>query len=235
MAERLVILGAGGFCREIISMVRSSCLVDKWDIVGLLDDDENRRGATVSGIPVLGPISAMSSLADAWAVCSIGDPLTRWETVRRVETTAGVPPRWATIVDPTVWIGERCSIGAGSVLCRGACFTCDVTVGRHVHVNCNSAAGHDAALGDFVTLASHVDICGGARIGACVYVGAGGRVLPGIELGYCAQLGAGSVAYRGLEPRQVAVGVPAQRVKTVAIPPELDSLLRAQAGASPIP
>ncbi len=56
-----LVLGAGEAAKRLIAGVQGQ----GWAILGLLDDDPAKRGASVAGVTVLGPLSQMASCAQA--------------------------------------------------------------------------------------------------------------------------------------------------------------------------
>lgn len=58
---RTLVIGAGDTANSLIGDLHNRNHTD-WDVVGLLDDDPNKRGAKMRGIPVLGPTTQMEGI-----------------------------------------------------------------------------------------------------------------------------------------------------------------------------
>jgi FlaA1/EpsC-like NDP-sugar epimerase len=54
--HRAIVLGAGEAARLLLAGIQNS----GWTVLGLLDDDSAKHGARVAGVPVLGPLSAVT-------------------------------------------------------------------------------------------------------------------------------------------------------------------------------
>ena len=86
MRKRILIYGAGGHAKTVISLLR---LLD-WDIAGIIDDGVN-AGELISGIPVLGNADMLPELrADGVdhvvnAVGGIGNYAVRWKIFGRLQ------------------------------------------------------------------------------------------------------------------------------------------------------
>jgi len=204
----LVIVGAGGFGREVLDVVQAINLrMLTFEFLGFLDDgpvDEKilaRRGARLLGT------SQELAAIDAEYLIGIGSP----EARRRVDRLAtGFGRRPAVGVHPAATLGSDVNIGPGAVITAGTILTTNITMGRHVHVNINATVGHDCILADYVTINPGVNVSGRVTLGEAVTLGAGSTVLQGISVGSGSIVGAGAVVFRDLPPGVVAFGIPAR-------------------------
>jgi len=208
--DRLLILGAGGFGREVLAWatdVAKECKA--WEIGGFLVERRFITEDHVDGLPILGdPFEFALSERDCF-VCAIGDPKTR---MRIVEGMKRMGARFPNLIHPSALIGPKCRIGEGCILCPGVVVTTNVILGDFVILNVHSSVGHDAVLGDFCTLSGHCDITGGAVLGKRVFMGTHATVLPKARVGDDAVVGAGSVALRAVRSGTAVMGVPAKMI-----------------------
>src|SRR4051812_1781167 len=71
----LLLIGAGGSPREPAAPVRAvNAAQPTWELLGFLDDDPQRRGALVDGLPVLAGIDAIHDHPEAQIVICTGRP-----------------------------------------------------------------------------------------------------------------------------------------------------------------
>ncbi|MFA6312395.1 MAG: nucleoside-diphosphate sugar epimerase/dehydratase [Sterolibacterium sp.] len=63
--EPLLVLGAG---EAAATLLRELARSRQWHVVGLLDDDPDKRMRLLQGVPVLGPLSEISAAAERYAV-----------------------------------------------------------------------------------------------------------------------------------------------------------------------
>ncbi|MCE5267209.1 MAG: acetyltransferase [Planctomycetaceae bacterium] len=208
--EPLVIVGAGGFGREVFDLVQDiNRERPTWDVLGFVDDNTGALAGYTDFPPVLGAIDYQCRWGSAKMVCAVGSPCIRRRLVERLDKHGA---RWATLIHPTAHVGTGSILGEGCVLCIRAIVTANVRLGRHVHINCTASAGHDACIGDFCTLSSHVDICGHAVIGEGVLLGSHAAVLPSVHVGNWACVGVSSAAIRDVRPETTVLGVPAKEI-----------------------
>jgi sugar O-acyltransferase (sialic acid O-acetyltransferase NeuD family) len=209
----LVVVGAGGFGREVLDVVEAinaAGTAPAFELVGVVADGESDLELlTDYGVPFLGPVDRMAALAgDVRYVIGIGVGPAR----RRIDqwaTELGRSP--ATLVHPAAVVGRhRVSLGPGSVLCAGSAVTTNVRLGRHVHLNLGVTVGHDAVLGDYVTANPNASISGRTVLEDEVTLGTGAVVIERRRIGARTVVGAGAAVVRDLEADVIAVGVPAR-------------------------
>ncbi|MFZ2950305.1 MAG: acetyltransferase [Desulfuromonadaceae bacterium] len=207
----LIIVGGGGFSREVIWLARECS--EKWDIIGILDDNPAMLGQTFCGIQVLGNIADCIQYADANFVVAVGSPRTRRTIVNRMQSYGDIS--FATLIHTSVLKSDYVEIGAGSIITAGCILTTQITLGRHSIVNLACTIGHDVEAGDFCTLAPQVAVSGNVIFGDGVEVGTGSTIIQGLSLGQGSFVGAGAVVSKNISSNVMAVGCPARQVKTL--------------------
>jgi sugar O-acyltransferase (sialic acid O-acetyltransferase NeuD family) len=210
----LVILGAGGFAREVWWLAEEvNQDARSWNILGFVDEAPGAEGRVLCDLPVLGGFAWFEGRPEKpFVICGAGS-----NRVRRhfVDKTRALGLSHATLVHPSVRKSRFVEIGTGSVICAGVVLTTQIRIGIHVNLNLGCTIGHDAVLEDFCNLSPGVHLSGGAHLEEGVDVGTGAVVLPGKRVGRDSVLGAGAVVTADVPPRSVAVGVPARVVKTL--------------------
>lgn len=211
----VVIVGAGGFGREVLGIAYD--LGSDSRILGFADDDSSKEGAVLDGKDVLGPIETLSSRTPGGAhfVVAVGDPMARAGLVKRARRHGLLP---AVLVSPTAVVSQFTRIERGCILCAMCIVNSQVKVGAYTIINLASTVGHDATLGAFTTLAPGVHVSGYARIGSLCDLGTGAIVNPGIEVGRRSVVGSGATVVRSIPAGMVAVGTPAKPIRRCHIP-----------------
>lgn len=210
----IAIYGASGFGREV-AWLAEKCQ-GGLKATFFIDDDENRQGTTVNGIPVLSLMQAAELYPDAKVVVAIGNPIVR---ERLMKKAAGKGFGFETLVHSQVEMSKWVEVGIGTVICGGSILTTNIHIGEHVHINLNCTIGHDVVLGDFVTLAPGVHISGCVQCGRRVYIGTGAVIINGtqdkpIVIGDDVVVGAGACVTRSIPTGQAWGGVPAVPLRT---------------------
>jgi sugar O-acyltransferase (sialic acid O-acetyltransferase NeuD family) len=207
----LLLIGAGGFARETVELVRAvNREAPTWELLGLLDDDPELRGRELLGVPVLGPCDAAVEFPDAHLAACVAnpeDPLRRLRLVERV----GLPEeRYATLIHPRAVVPDSVSLGAGSIVHANVVFTADIRVGAHVAIMPEVVFTHDDAVEDGVTFGAGACVAGAVTIGAGAYVGAGALLRERLSVGAGAVVGMGAVVTRSVPPGETWYGSPAR-------------------------
>lgn len=218
--KSLVIVGAGGFGREVawlVNDINKAC--PTWAIRGFVDSRSELHGETIGGYPVLGGLDSLEKIAASsdekvHVVIAIGTSSARRKIARSLET---LDITYATLVHPSVLMETsapmQVRIGAGSIICANCVLTVDVRVGDHVIINLACTIGHDAVVSDFSTLLPIANISGFSTLGESVFVGTGSEVLEGRSIGEGSIVGAGCVVVKDLPANCTAVGAPARPIK----------------------
>lgn len=208
--KRLIIIGAGGFGREVLGWARDCDAYRKeWEIGGFLDDQPDAARRFGIDLPVFGGIWDYEPQRDDCFVCAIGQPDMRrkvWDhfTVRGAQFTR--------VIHAQALVGRKVTLGAGVVLCPRVVLTCDLSIGDNSALNIAVAAGHDVKVGRHVQISSFCDLTGYVEIGDGVLMGSRASVLPGRRVGDNAVVGAGSVVVRHVRPGTTVFGNPAREI-----------------------
>lgn len=211
MSQPIVIIGAGGFGREVFSIVQAlRRRGGDWDVAGFVDDAPDTRNLALVerlGSTVIGPVAALRSMPGVAAVVAIGSPATRRSIIDGLH---GLPLQWPTLIHPDTTIGDDVSLSHGTVVAAGARLSTNIHGGPHVHIDQNAAVGHDVSIGEFSRLNPQACVSGGVTVAADCLIGASATVLAGLSIGLGSTVGAGAVVVRDVMTRTVVKGVPAR-------------------------
>jgi sugar O-acyltransferase (sialic acid O-acetyltransferase NeuD family) len=212
MNGRTIIVGGGGFAREVFTWVSDCVAAGQMPaIAGYLDD----AGDVLAHreryrLPYLGTIDGFDVRPGDQFAMALGSSRVKRIVQARLSVRGAHFPR---IIHPTCIITPTCTIEEGAFLCVGCIIAPDSTVGAFVTMNTGSGTGHDATVGAFSVLASRVAIGGEARIGEDVAIGSGVVVLPRISIGNGATIGPGSVLYRSVPAGATMYAPAAKRLR----------------------
>jgi sugar O-acyltransferase (sialic acid O-acetyltransferase NeuD family) len=212
--QDLVILGAGGGAKSVHWLAESiNDARPSSTILGFIDENPALHGRAICGAPVLGGFEWLEGRRPL-LLHSVGYPHVR----RRFAMLArdrGLD--FALAIAPEVRYSRFVTFGNGIVICTGTVLTSHISVGSHCLINLNCTIGHDTVMEDYCVLAPGVHVGGASHLEEGVEIGAGAVILPGRRVGRNSIVGAGAVVRTDIPPNSVAVGIPAQVVRTLKI------------------
>ncbi|MBO7722080.1 MAG: acetyltransferase [Kiritimatiellae bacterium] len=209
--KHLVIIGAGGFGREMFGAAREAVGYGAlFDVKGFLDARPGALDAFAGYPPVVGDPAAYTPAPDDVFITALGDIAARRRCAEAVEKRGG---RFISVVHRSAAVGPNVAVGEGSFVAANAVLTADVKVGRHVAVFHGSSVGHDSVLCDFCHVYAQCAIGGGVTVGEGAAVYPGAVVVPRRRIGAGAVVGAGSTVFLNVEDGARVFGSPAAPVR----------------------
>jgi len=214
--KKLVIIGAGGFGREVAMIAENlnRFVRPTYEILGFLDDGEGfHPGDEIMGYPFLGKTGwAAEHRDEALFVCAIANVAVR-ARIQGGLTQQGV--RFETVVDGDAYVSDRSTLGRGCVVYGGVEISLDCRIGDGVLINSYCTVGHDVAIGDFTTVSPGTAVSGGCTLGTQVNVGGHAYIVPGRKIGDGATVAAGSIVFTNVRAGTTVLGNPARRMKAL--------------------
>lgn len=203
--RRILIVGAGGFGREVLQWVRDAWPVESTLIAGFLSADADRLNGRACPLPILTDPGRFEPEPGDALVLAIGIPEIRRQVAEDLASRGG---EFLTLIHPTAIVAPTASIGNGSILCPYAIVSDSATVGRFGLLNYHSSLGHDATIGDYAVLSPYATLGGSSHIGDDVFIGLHASVGPGKRIGPRSKVSANSAALCDTPADSLVHGVP---------------------------
>lgn len=209
--QRVVVWGAGGHGKVVVDALLAA---DSCDVIGIVDDDERKTGASILGIPVLEFSAGLSDLSRRLSfdgmVVGIGDNYIRAEKYQQL-AELGITP--ITVVHPAATVSPFAKLGRGVVVMAGAVINPGSLVEDNACVNTSASVDHDNHLEFSCHILPNATLAGTVRIGEYAYVGSGAVVIPNVTVHKFSYLGAGAVAIKDVPEGIVSAGNPASQIR----------------------
>lgn len=211
--EKLAIYGAGGFGREVLTLINDiNKICNKYDVLGFYDDGHS-AGEVINGYKTLGGIDALNSVTESISiVLAVGSPSIKRSILEKI-----INPyvKFPTLIHPSVIIMDKnySTIDCGCIVCAGVIISVNTILKRFVALDWNCTVGHDTEIKDYCSFMPSVNVSGESTIGEGVYVGVGAKLINRLTVGDNTIIGAGAVVAKDLPANCTAVGVPAKVIK----------------------
>lgn len=214
MMKKIVIVGAGGFGREVKIIIDAINEIKKeYNLLGFYDDNENKN-KIINGIPVLGTVNDLKKYKgdEINVVISIGNPVFKRKIINELIENDNLS--YPSIIHPKASVScDDVVLGKGNIICEGVIITCNIEIDDFVILNLNCTVGHDTRIMSFSSFMPAVNISGEVLINENVYVGTGAKIINQLSIGENTVIGAGAVVSKTIPANCTAVGVPAKPIK----------------------
>ncbi len=211
--KRIVLIGAGGFGKEVASIIEVlNGYCPTYELLGFLDDGPQfGEGTMINGYPWLGGHDwILDHKDDTVCTCTVGSPHIKGK-VQRELMEKGV--RFESILAVSAFVGPHSEIGPGCVLYGGASVSVNCRLGAGVLLNQQVNVGHDVTIGDYTSIMPGTGLSGDCKIGAEVNIGGHVFVVPGKKIGDGATVAAGSIVFTNVKAGTTVLGNPARRMR----------------------
>lgn len=199
----LVIYGAGGLGREILSLIRRD-YADKWRVIGFISDGENLP-SSVDGIKLL----PKGFLNNTTVAVVLGFADTKGKALLFDELKQKGNLSFPNIISTRASVAANVDLGMGIVIQDFCIVSVNVHIGNAVFLNAYSSLGHDVKICDFCTFMPSVNVSGYASVGKCTMIGAQSFLLQGKTIGDNVTVAAGSKIFNDIPDNVTVFGNPA--------------------------
>lgn len=208
--KNLIIIGAGGMGRQVLSFAKSCNEYGKeYDIKGFLDDNPHAMEGYDGFPPVLGTVDGYQIQPNDIFFNSIGDVAAKKDCINKILAKGG---EFITLIHPTAIISEGSRVGRGCMFSARSGLGIESTVGDFCLIQDNAIIGHDVHVGNFCRIDCNVVLIAGVKLddGVCVHTSS--VINHNVHVGEEATVGALSFVIRNVKPGTTVQGNPAKRI-----------------------
>ncbi|WP_406108473.1 biotin/lipoyl-containing protein [Micromonospora globbae] len=195
--QRIVLIGGGLGATQVLDILSGS---QTQRVVAVVDDDRQRWGAEVNGVPVVGGSDRLRSLfaegAYDAAIVAISTSVEARRRFREACAEAGIP--LANAVDPTAKIATDVVLGQGNVICAFSHLGTGVRMGDNNFLSAYNSFDHHSRIGSDNSTGPSCVSSGKVTVGDRVRLGTGIFIEPHVVLGDDVAVASGAVIVRSV-------------------------------------
>lgn len=208
--KNLVIIGAGGFAREVFDMANYCYGSDPdFKVKGFLSDGPSN--IEEMGYPaVLNTVSEYEIEENDVFFCGIGSVQDRKKCVEIILLKGGI---FINLIHPNVVIAPSVKIGIGVAIKAYCVLASDVVIEDFTFLQSAVIMGHDVHIGKYCQINSFSFFAGCSKLEELVFVGAHSKFIQSAKAEEQSVIGIGSLVLRKVKKGTTVFGSPAKVVK----------------------
>ena len=157
----VIIVGAGGFGREVYLWAKSTLSTKKFTIKGFLDDDPGQLVGFERKVGILGGIHKKKHIYSIKKhdrfLLAMGSVAHKKKAISRLKKRGA---QFLTLIHPTAIIAETAKIGEGVIICPFVTVTDHVIIEDFAMLNFYASCGHDSKVGKYAILSPYATVNG---------------------------------------------------------------------------
>lgn len=205
----IIIVGAGGFGREVYLWAKDSFSKDQYRIKGFLDDNPNILDIYNMDFGVVGNLDNYKIENQDRFLFAIGDIDIKKQLITKLKEKGA---KFLTLIHPTAIVADTAKIGEGAIICPFCLVSDNVRLDDFVMMNTYSSCGHDAKVGKYCILSPYATLNGFVILEDEVFLGTHSTIIPYKKIGYKSKISANSVVMRDVLPNKIVFGVPGKAI-----------------------
>ena len=205
-----VVLGTGGHCRVILSILFSQ---EEYSDIRVVELNKLRPGEVIMGIKVeaMPSLDHLREVKDLSFFLGIGCNKMRkyyWELFSEEGFNSPNLISSNALIDPTVKLGQA------NVICPNAFIGPCAQLGDNNLINTASILEHETIIGSHSHIAPKSVLAGRSIIHDSCFIGTGASIIDGVEVASHTTIGAGATLIKSTtKSHQTLVGIPARPIK----------------------
>jgi len=205
----IIIVGAGGFAREVYYWVNDTFSKESYKIKGFLSyNQKDLDGHNIKG-GIIGNDDNYKIEENDRFIIAIGNIDIKKRAVNRLKKRGA---KFISLIHPTALIVPTAKIGEGVVICPYCLVSDNVQLDDFVMMNTYASCGHDVQVGKYCILSPYVALNGFDKLENEVFIGTHATVIAYRKLGYRSKVNANSVVMRDVPLKQMVLGVPGKNI-----------------------
>lgn len=208
MKKEYIIVGAGGFGREVYQWAKDS--FKDYECKGFIDDNKDALAGFKINQKIISKITDYSVSANDNFLLAIGNVEAKKKVVSYLKNKGA---KFLSLVHPTAMVFPNALIGEGVVLCPFTIVSDSVELGDFTMLNIYSSCGHDSKVGNWSILSPYATLNGFAVLEEDVFIGTHSTVISKVTVKKSTKVAANSFVRKNTKENSIIVGVPGTDIK----------------------
>lgn len=205
----IIIVGAGGFAREVYYWVNDTFSKESYKIKGFLSyNQKDLNGYNIKG-GIIGNDDNYKIEENDRFIIAIGDIDIKKRAINKLKKRGA---KFISLIHPTALIIPTVKIGEGVVICPYCLVSDNVRLDDFVMMNTYASCGHDVKVGKYSILSPYVALNGFVKLENEVFVGTHATVISYKKVGFQSKISANSVVMRNVPSKCMVFGVPGKNI-----------------------
>jgi len=205
----IIIVGAGGFGREVYVCAKESFPNNQYKIKGFIDDNSNALNDYNLDIGIIGSISGYIPDEQDRFLIAVGNVNTKKSIITKLKEK---DIKYLNLIHSSAIIFDTARIGKGVIICPFCLVSDNAQLDDFVLMNAYSSCGHDTKVGKYCILSPYATLNGFVVLEDEVFLGTHATVTAYKKVGYQSKVSANSVVMRDVPPNRIVFGVPGKAV-----------------------
>jgi len=201
----IIIVGAGGFAREVYYWANDTFSKENYRIKGFLSYNQGDLNGFNIDVSIIGNDDNYKIKENDSFIIAIGDIDIKKRAINKLKKRGA---KFISLIHPSALIVPTAKIGEGVVICPYCLVSDNVLLDDFVMMNTYASCGHDVKVGKYSILSPYVALNGFVKLENEVFVGTHATVISYKKVGFQSKISANSVVMRDVPPNKIVFGVP---------------------------
>ncbi len=202
MKNELIIIGAGNVGGFLA--LNQDLFNNEHIITGFFDDDIEKVGKKLWGIPVLGTIKDLHKFDIKNIAIGIASPKTKQTILKQIGDNFHFP----SFISKNSWVSNKVKIGKGVIIYPNVSINHETRIDDFVVINMNCSIGHNSIINKCCSLAPGVNFAGFTYVESFVEIGIGVSTVQQIRIGEDSIIGGQTMLIKNVSDGVTVVGNP---------------------------
>ncbi|HTQ40746.1 MAG TPA: acetyltransferase [Pirellulales bacterium] len=209
----LIVVGAGGFAREIRQFIPQCFPAGSVRLKGFLSHNPRDLERFKIPEPVLAAPEKYTPEKNDRFLLGIGDIDHRRRVTEELTARGAI---FLSLIHPTAYVDASAKLGEGCVIYPFVTIMNEAKLANFVAMNIYASAGHDTQIGQFCNLSPYATMNGFSILEEEVFLGTHATVQASNRVGRGSKVSANSVVTQNVGPETLVFGVPGRHTPLIS-------------------